>query len=199
MFIPADVFGSVTLFLSLSHTHKTKQKQQQKKNTSHIFHMYTFSHETVRLRGEAHCFDGEVRSTPFVLACWDQWSPSMSHKLTDGALLQGPESGRSSWFLIGHERQSATPVTAGHGHHHTSGTWGHKGDRFTGRTARGPPLQPCCIGFYNICVTASDHNSEVWMFVWCYFKKRKMGSFLPLQTASTKLFKPEKCTHVFMI
>lgn len=30
-------------------------------------------------------------------------------------------------FLIGHERQSATPVTAGHGHHHTSGTWRHKG------------------------------------------------------------------------
>lgn len=40
----------------------------------------------------------------------------------DGALLQQLELGRSSWFLIGHERQSATPVTAGHGHHHTSGT-----------------------------------------------------------------------------
>lgn len=42
--------------------------------------------------------------------------------VADGTLLREPESGQSSWFLIGHERQSATPVTAGHGHHHTSGT-----------------------------------------------------------------------------
>lgn len=84
--------------------------------------------QTLCQKGEPRRLGGEVRFTPFVLACWDQWLWSPSCKLTDGTLLREPQTGQSSWFLIGHERQSATPVTAGHGHHHTSGTWGHKGD-----------------------------------------------------------------------
>lgn len=85
--------------------------------------------QTLCQKGESRRLGGEVRFTPFVLACWDQWLWSPSCKLTDGTLLREPQTGQSSWILIGHERQSATPVTAGHGHHHTSGTWGRKGDQ----------------------------------------------------------------------
>lgn len=106
MFIPVEVFGSVILSL----------------------HKSTRSNQTLCQEGDARRFGGKVRFTPFVLACWDQWSWSLSHKLTDGSLLQRLEPGQSSWFLTGHERQSATPVTAGRGHHHTSETWGHTGD-----------------------------------------------------------------------
>lgn len=97
-----------------------------KKGLSHLFlQIYTFKIPPLPCRGPLHGRRGAIYTfCPRLLGSTVVTFRDV--ELTDGALLQQLELGRSSWFLIGHERQSATPVTAGHGHHHTSGTWAHK-------------------------------------------------------------------------
>lgn len=122
MFIPADVFGCA---IASPKNIKTKKKK-------HTWAFSTNLHFQIRLCGRrerraalvARC-DLHLLSSPAGINGREVWAL----KLTDGTLLWELESGQSSWFLIGQERQSATPVTAGHGHHHTSGTWGRKGVR----------------------------------------------------------------------
>lgn len=101
---PADVSGSAHTTPPLPPTHQIK-KLNNKPGTF----VSCFTSDPRNPRRDLH-----------LLSIWPQ-SPEAANSPTVRCSA-GCSRVSHPWVLIGHERRSATPVTAGHGHHHTSGT-----------------------------------------------------------------------------